>query len=193
MQFYPEASNRIFQRRAWRIYFNHAQKIVFLITLLSCHKSSNRDTEDPNARFYTRDDTEIFFKNVRQSYFDITELKEAKMNIFRWSNQQRQPAEDTTIYLAIIHKWSIDQAHIWIEPSEILNTDPVIFNNGIDSISFDGSSNMNHYEVAEFIYQSIEKNLPTTANGMKIFDSDSDNQNVFRLVMGDYYRLTGIL
>ena len=123
----------------------------------------------------------------------ITELKEAKMNIFRWSNQQRRPTEDTTIYLAIIHKWSIDQAHIWIEPSEILNTDPVIFNNGIDSISFDGSSNMNHYEVAEFIYQAIEKNLPTTANGMKIFDSDSDNQNVFRLVMGDYYRLTGIL
>ena len=118
MRIHRACKDYISSRPARRISTTTQKKVgvIFLIALLfsSCSIDSNKKVPEGTIDFSTRDDTEIFFKNIRQSYYDLMELKEAKLNIFRWSDSP--DISKPTVQLAIIHNWYEDEAFIWIEP-----------------------------------------------------------------------------
>ena len=57
------------------------KKVLFCIMFLmqySCQIDRDKKVNFEDFNFKTGDDTEIFFKNMRQSYYDLEENKAAK-------------------------------------------------------------------------------------------------------------------
>ncbi|MEM1408742.1 MAG: hypothetical protein AAGG59_18305, partial [Bacteroidota bacterium] len=61
--------------------------VFILIAVFSCHINADKKVTLDNFEFKTGDDTELFFKNVRQSYYDLEENQAAKFNLFRFSDR----------------------------------------------------------------------------------------------------------
>ncbi|MEM8896106.1 MAG: hypothetical protein AAGC88_16125, partial [Bacteroidota bacterium] len=61
----------------------------FLLSLLliACQSKDPKDIAINDIDFATTDASEIFFKNVRQSYYDKQEIAAAGMDIFRMSDR----------------------------------------------------------------------------------------------------------
>jgi len=171
--------------------------IFALILLASCKIDSDRAVDRENFTFKTGDDTELFFKNVRQSYYDLEENKAAKFNVFRF--EERSIDESKPILnLAIVINYLKDEAYLLIEPNKALtNEDAIIV---IDETSNESIvlQNFNHASMLEFaskIYEGLLQNhdFLVDANGktVPLLDSKTERE-AFRITVSDYYRLTRV-
>ena len=55
--------------------------IAVFSALVGCSVNADKKVSLENFEFKTGDDTELFFKNVRQSYYDLEEKKAANFNL----------------------------------------------------------------------------------------------------------------
>ncbi len=180
--------------------------LLFLITLgslSSCNLDKDTQVDDKKAKFTTSDPSELFFKNVRQIYYDQEEMAAAKLNIFRLGD--RSQAEDyPVINLAIASNWRYDEAYLLVEPNVYLEA--------LDSIRVTWKDVANQQEgiyrwargnkeaqfaFASQLYRSIQRGhqlYVTSPQGEqdKLLDR-FDDREVFRKTMFDYYRLVNLL
>ena len=86
------------------------------LLLLACNLDKESRVNRDRLDFTTTDESELFFKNVRQPYYELEAVEAAGMNVFRFDD--RSLAEDQpVINLAIVHQWRLDEASIFIEPN----------------------------------------------------------------------------
>ena len=165
--------------------------ILPALFLFSCLLSTDQKVDLNDFDFSTTDDSEIFFKNVRQSEYEIIEMKEARMNIFQMTGL----SQTSSLWPKIIHNWSLDQASIWLEtdtalqkPISILITTPTSSN----TILFSGETRMEHLETSNAIFEAILDSSKVFVNDQEIFAMGSSQRKDFRVVMNDYFRLVGL-
>lgn len=174
--------------------------LLFLIFyLISCHTREDKKIDSEAIRFKTTDSSVLFFKNLRQSYYDKQENNVAKADIYRDADRSK---DQTTpiINLAIVHHWRNETVYIMVEPNELLSNEirlevkwqsPKNQDNGIYIFDF-GDMEM-QYKFANLLYGSIQKQhiLKVKVNG-KWLDlmSKEDEKEVFRKTMLDYLKLT---
>lgn len=186
-------------------YFNIFSKSIALLLLIfyliSCHTKKDKKTGSEAMRFKTTDSSVLFFKNLRQSYYDKQENNVAKADIYRDAERSKDQTKPI-INLAIVHHWRNETAYIMVEPNELLineirlevqwqNPD----NQGRGTYIFDfGDMEMQH-KFATSLYESIQKYhlLKVKVDG-KLLDllSKEDDKEVFRKTMLDYLRLTNM-
>ncbi len=163
--------------------------IIFVLQLGGCQLAVNDRVSLEGFDFGTTDPSELFFKNVRQSYYDLEERREARMNVFRI----KAISDDSVMITpAIIHQWAIDKAYLWLEPTEGLTT-PLDFRLVLPAeerqLTFDGSSPLNHIECATEIFNTILEDGQVFIEGMEILPRGSEAREQYRIVLNDYYRL----
>lgn len=116
--------------------------LVLVSGMLGCNQPSSKE-RDPH---FTSDAEELFFKNLRQSDYDLTENQAAGLNVYVHKNQSDQDP----LTIKLIHNWRNDQAFILLE--WLLEAPTINLSTKGDQVLWTGESMQNHWQVAEFIY-----------------------------------------
>lgn len=177
---------------------------AFFMALLFTGCKLDREKSIDRARFSFKitADSYLFFKNVRQIYYDFNDLKEAGWHAYRLSNRYR--GNDVPVLNpTLVVDWRKDEAYVLIETNAVLADLPalVIYEQSSSSgitysytLAERGKENM--LEFATKIYEGImaENEFTIDVNGVNIpiFQGEEAREN-FRVAMADYYRLTRII
>lgn len=172
-------------------------KPLLLLFATSCLLEQDKSIAIEDVHFNTTDDTELFFKNIRQSDYHLEVREEAKMNLFRLKAFDRD-STSLDLYPVIIHHWLVDKAYIWLEPARVGEPieplEVVISTPDAEEIriSFDGSSPQNHLEVAMHLFDASLTDSRISVGGSEIMPVLSKNRKNYRIAMNDYFRLLGL-
>lgn len=187
-----------------RIFKDHIpQKSSFVISLtiillaVSCRIDSDKEVDRGRFSFRTGDDTELFFKNVRQSDYELEVNEAARFHVFR---HDKRPSSDTLAWInpAIVINYLQDEAYILLEPSPVLrdlDTLEVLHRASVDTIRLTLPNREQNLEFASRIYEHLKKGdslLVFTGKRYVPFLPDREHSEAFRIAMSDYYRLTRI-
>ncbi|MGB3848509.1 MAG: hypothetical protein WA958_00965 [Tunicatimonas sp.] len=177
--------------------------LIALGGLAACNLDKDTQVDDRKAKFTTSDPSELFFKNVRQIYYDQEEMAAAKLNIFRLGD--RSEAEDyPVINLAIASNWRYDEAYLLVEPNayfEELDSIRVTWKNAETQqegrYRWARGSKEAQFKFASQLYRSIQQGHQLTVTNRqgqqeKLLDR-YDDREVLRKTMFDYYRLVDLL
>jgi hypothetical protein len=180
-------------------------KILFLIVtlfMLSACKIDRKDTVDRDKfSFRYTDETYLFFKNVRQIYYDFQDLPQARWHAYRFGDRYTGSDRPSLIPVIVVD-WSKSEAYILVEFNEMLAVETAIQirernkNSGVYygyQLRERGRENM--LEFATKIYEGTmaQNDLSVSIDGEFIpLFQDDDEAESFRVVMADYYRLTRI-
>ncbi|UII22519.1 hypothetical protein [Fulvivirga ligni] len=172
--------------------------ILLAVLLTGCNLDSEKRVNLEDFDFKTGDDTEIFFKNVRQYYYDLEENKEAKLNIFRYEDRVVN-AEHPLLNLAIVINYLQDEASLILEPSNF-NSDSAIRlqfkdnKNSVEKLSLTEFNRMEMLKFANGIYEALLSKkrvfLEIAPDKLEPILVDSKEREAFRITVSDYYRLT---
>ena len=173
---------------------------VILLAATAC-KIDRRNTVDRDKfTFNVSDDSFLFFRNVRQIYYDFQDLPEAKWYAYRLSDRSKS-TKTPVLTPVIVVDWLHDESYVLLEPNELLQSETTFRirekNNAGKFFEYTlaqrGRENM--LEFASKIYEGImdENDIYINASDRwhPLFANDEDTDN-FRVVMADYYRLTNI-
>ena len=177
---------------------------MLLLSFAACNPDKNRRVDAEKTRFTTSDASELFFKNVRQVFYDKTDLPESKLDMYRIGD--RSEAEDYPVLnLVIVINWRYDEAYLLTEPNAFLQTmdtlriawqDTVQHQSGTYTLTPPANKDA-HFKFASEIYRSIQdgQRLSVVAHeGDSIpFLSKYSDREAFRKTMFDYYRLVDLL
>lgn len=172
--------------------------ILSLSLLLACQMDRNKKIDRDKFTFKTGDDTELFFKNIRQSYYDLEENKAAGLNVFRIRSRQ-QIDSLPVLHLAIVINYLQDEAYILLEPNAALQDhipltvlwqDPKDGKTGEYKIEVMNRENM--LEFSSQLYEGITANYQLSLGSGTPFLANVQHREAFRVTMSDYYRLTRV-
>lgn len=170
--------------------------LTIIIFCQSCTLNQDKSIAIEDIDFDTRDDTELFFKNIRQSAYRLEENKPASINIFRL---KETPLDSSSFEPnpVIIHHWLRDKAYIWLEVGGISSFDePLVFAvalpEGEQVFRFDGASPQNHTEIALALFNACLSESKITCEGKEILSLNSTARMNYQLVLNDYFRLLGL-
>ncbi|MCU0358267.1 MAG: hypothetical protein MUE95_11875 [Cyclobacteriaceae bacterium] len=178
-------------------------QLIFLLAAATGCKIDREKTIDRNRfTFRITADSHLFFKNVRQIYYDFTDLSQAHTHVYRLSNRytgQDYPA----IHPVIVIDWKKEEAYLLVEGNDIVNeentwmiTEVVPRTSARYAYQLSERGRENMLEFATKIYEGImaENEFFIILQGKELpFLQNPDDRENFRVVMGDYYRLTRII
>lgn len=179
------------------------KSFVFIIVsiLCACSLSTDQLIEKEKLTFNYTDDAYIFFRNIRQSNYDLEILEEADWRIYRHEDREK----DTThsFNTAIVVNWRINKAYSILETNEpVQKANLKITWNSPDSqeqgeIILSELQRQQELAFLTEIYNHIiqEHQLRWSPDGLKqtpLFHNN-DHKEAFRVSMYDFYRLTGVL
>ena len=183
------------------------RKLLLFIPLwagvVACNLDKNTRIDETKAKFTTSDASEIFFKNVRQIRYDLQEIPDSKLNIFRID--ERSLAEDyPLINLAIAVNWRYDEAYLLTEPNAYLQSLDTLRINWQDTVNqqegtylWTGGNKEAHFTFASQLYRSLQQGhrlFVTNPEGEKeSFLNNYQDREAFRKTVFDYYRLVDLL
>jgi hypothetical protein len=143
----------------------------------------------------------MFFKNLRQIYYDITDMPQLHTQVFRYSKRYQQQ-DRPMLYPVIVIDYGKQEAYLHMEMNDILWEEEVLLireevkeTNRFYEYQLRERGRENMLEFATKLYEGImdENRITIKVNGnyvpMFIIEEDAES---FRVVMGDYYRLTKI-
>ncbi|UII33749.1 hypothetical protein LVD17_07950 [Fulvivirga ulvae] len=174
--------------------------VAVAVLLYSCKIDHDKKVDRAKFSFKTGDDTELFFKNMRQSYYDLEENSVAKFNIFRYKDRV-QEADHQLLNLAIVINYLQDEAYLLLEPDESLRDQDrleVIWSGEAETGGTILLENYNREGMLEFVsqvYEALQKKarftLKLEGEELPLLD-DPREREAFRITVSDYYRLTRV-
>jgi len=111
--------------------------------------------------FETDEASKLFFKNVRKSYYDLEELPEAQLEVYRFKKRSTSE-EKPLLNIALVNNWRYDEAYILLEPNSaagLLNDLHLRWTNGETKekgeLRFEGGNKKAHLLFAADIYDRL--------------------------------------
>jgi hypothetical protein len=175
--------------------------VVMVFTIIGC-KIDRKSVIDRDKFTYSyTDDSFLFFRNVRQIYYDFQDLPKAHWYAFRWSDRYQQ-SDVPAITPVIVIDWYKKETYILMETNEPLQLESQLLIKETNSstgksytYSLKERGRENMLEFATKIYEGLmaENTLMINVNGKyePLFVEKSAAES-FRVVMADYYRLTNV-
>ncbi len=177
----------------------NSKHLVFLlisVTVLACNPDKKTKVDQGEITFSTDDSSELFFKNVRQIYYELEIMEAAKLRIFRHKQRDQSPNQPV-INLAIVDNWRFDEAYVLLEPNAMLSGQSELIvkwenDTGDGEVRYSRGNKSDQVAFADKIYDCIQQGCRF---GIQIDDTwipflDSDkSREAFRVTMFDYYRL----
>lgn len=176
---------------------------LLAVIFSACNPDKTKRVSAEGGKFSTSDASELFFKNVRQLYYDKTTMKDATLDVYRIKD--RNKSEDHPVLnLSIVMNWRHDEAYLLTEPNSYLQQldtlkifwqDTTTHQQGY--YSFFNGSKEDHFKFAAQIYQSIQRDHKLyliRGNNEKVkFLTDKKSREAFRKTIFDYFRLVDLL
>jgi hypothetical protein len=171
--------------------------------LFSCNLSPEKKVNQNLAKFSTSADSRLFFKNVRQIYYDRDLPENTRLEVYRFSKRNLAP-DKPVINIALVNNWLYDEAYVIVEPSayfdnmsfiEVTWQDAATKQSGV--YRFAHGPKDTHFKFASEIYQSVLANhtllvFNKNKQWVELFQSEADRDS-FRKTMKDFYRLVNLI
>jgi hypothetical protein len=172
--------------------------ITLLLLLISCNSDKRKQVELDEFAFKITNDSGLFFKNVRQLYYDFQEIPLGSNRfVYRLKNRSKSD-EEPVLYPTIMINWLNDQANILIEVNEYPEI-PLTLNVKINCeekedifIVLDERGRENMLDFANKIYDALiaSCNLSLEINQEFIPLMRTEKSRIaFKKTMQDYYAL----
>ena len=171
---------------------------VLLITACSIDKEKKVDRE--KFTFTMGDDTELFFRNMRSSYYNKEEREGTRMTVYRHEDLY----SDTSLYsikIAIVLNPVKDEAFILLEPGEGFSDEDITIHwmdperTESGEIILEGRNIVSMREFAAKLYEAIRENksliVKKKDEAVPILHEE-DQREAFRITMSDYFRLVRV-
>lgn len=188
-------------RHLYLIKYEFMLLLVLFISSCSIHQEVSIDKDRP--KFTMWESNKLFFRNMRQPYYDCTELKEANMAIFQLSARDTSSSAPT-INVKIVQQWMEGKAFAMIDFNTYMETFDPLQIVWIDSAQQQGLYEFQrpakqdaHFKFATELYTSIQQGhqlhiITPDSSYIPIFQQKT-HREVFRKTMVDFYRLVGLL
>ncbi len=170
-----------------------------LLLLNACQPSKPKIFDIENPSFQTHSDTELFFKNVRQIYYQLEEQTQSKLKLYRLKRQNTKTQDRPIINLTLVHNWRYNEAYLLPEPNAFFK-DPSAFTihwknpaseeNG--EILFERGNKKILLKFAYQLYQKLKDDAQfwvLEQDKKYPFLADKQEREAFRVSMADYLRL----
>ena len=173
--------------------------LLLFIMLIGCQLDSGKTIDREKFTFKIGTDTQLFFKNMRQSYYDFEANEAAGLKTYRFAKRLKSDSLPL-LNLAIVINYLDDEAYLLLEANEVVGELP------IHIISTDTAQvskilmleEMNRESMLNFIADIYEGILAKNQYQIKI-DSTAqpilvshEEREAFRITVSDYFRLTRV-
>jgi hypothetical protein len=146
------------------------------------------------------DASRLYFKNVRQPYYDREGRDDAKMNIYRLGKRMTED-DNPNLNVAIIINRIKDEAYLYVEPSSVLEQEEAISikwvsENNLErgELVFRSGDRFDHYNFVEKLYPLLLANasfsVKVDGEWYPLFQ-EQKARDAFRITSFDYFRLIG--
>jgi hypothetical protein len=175
----------------------------FCACLFACNPDKKTKVSIDEVHFATSASSVMFFKNVRQLYYERQENSAAKAIIYRMRDRARDK-NVPLLYPAIVYMWAQDEASVILERNEWLanaaDTLRFSWHDTVRQVSgeyiFHNGDRRTHYKLAAQLYHSIQEDhqLWLQTDSAKVpFLAKEREREPFRKTMIDYFRLVNVL
>ncbi|MFY0591702.1 hypothetical protein [Roseivirga sp.] len=171
--------------------------ICFLSLLFGCNPDKKKQVDQSAITFKTDDASNLFFKNVRQFYYEVEEMEAAKLNIFRLKKRELSN-DQPVINLAIVNNWRYDEAYLLLEPNGVVKENESLEvkwrnpNGESGEIQYANGNKTEQVAFADGIYAQIQQGSTFTIKVQeewKPFLDLEKTREAFRITVFDYYKL----
>jgi hypothetical protein len=176
--------------------------ILFVMAFLlsSCKIDRKNAIDRDKITFRVAEDNLLFFKNVRQIYYDFQDLPKANWYAYRFGDRPVDPQRPILIPVIVVD-WVKSEAFVLVEPNQLLQNENTLIvreknkSGKIFEYTLNQRGRDNMLEFAIKIYEGImqENDIFVLSQGKEVLlFKDDEEMETFRIVMSDYYRLTRI-
>ncbi len=163
--------------------------IVFI--LIGCNSDKNKKVDVANFEFNTTDATELYFKNIRESYYNIEEKEGIK--IFRL--KEYDEIDSVWIKPLIVYHWRVDKAFLMLEFHPKINPEEILISDNTTEKSYQVVQIKDHLILAYDLYNMLlnerEPNIMINNQQISLFSEKLEKSN-FSLVLYDFFRFTNV-
>jgi len=173
--------------------------IVFVF-IISFFNEKRPVSVDQDSYLAIDDASRLYFKNVRQPYYDREGRGDAKMNIYRLGKRILNEHEPI-LNVAIIINRIKDEAYLYVEPSGVLEQEEIIAIKWVSEnelergeLVFKSGDRYDHYNFVEKLYTLL---LANASFSVEIEGEwypllqEQKARDAFRITSFDYFRLVG--
>lgn len=180
----------------------HCGWVIGALVLISCNTNNSNRFDNKAFDFSITDDSGLYFKNVRQLYYDFQEIPPgSSRNVYRLKSRYKED-DYPVLYPTIVVDWVNDQASVLIEPNNYPGI-PLELNIKINCeeseeafIVLDERGKENMLDFANKIYEALVAgcglSLEIEQEFVPLMESEKSKE-AFRKAMLDYYKLVRIL
>lgn len=173
---------------------------VMALFLCGCKIDRKKQVDRDKFTFRISDDSFLFFRNVRQIYYDFQDLPKARWYAYRFGDRPIDSSRPIIVPVIVVD-WFHDEGYVLVEPNEFLSDQPSLIirekakNGRYYSYALSERGRANMLEFATKIYEGIMADNEIeimSSRGYETLFKTHDERESFRIVMSDYYRLTRI-
>jgi hypothetical protein len=174
--------------------------LLIMASLAGCKIDRDKKVDRAKFQFEVGDDSELFFRNVRQIYYDRTS-PDGTWQAYRFSDRY-SGNERPVILPVIVINWLKDEAYLLIDTNELLSEEDylevIISDSSIaksDTVILNQRGRERMLEFGSQLYEAIQADqkveVKSRGEFKPVLKEDIDRET-FRVTMSDYYRLTRV-
>lgn len=175
-------------------------QLLIILLLAGCKIDRDKKVDRSKFQFEIGDDSELFFRNVRQIVYDRSS-PDGTWQAYRFSNRYFGN-ERPVILPVIVINWLKDEAYLLIDTNELLGEEDyleVIISDSStlksDTLILNQRGRERMLEFGSRLYEAIQANqqveVKSRGEFLPVLHEDIDSES-FRVTMSDYYRLTRV-
>jgi hypothetical protein len=175
--------------------------LLFTLSIFACSVNTSKKVELEKLRFNYTDDAYIFFRNMRQSNYDLEVMEEGGWRIYRHEDRQTDTA-DFYFNISLVVNWRVNRVYPIIEMTKKIDKENFqVYWEAIESaekgnISMKGEKRRDEMIFTAKLYNKMIDEVEMYVNYKNekhpLFP-DSDKKEAFRVSLYDFYRMTGML
>ena len=168
---------------------------LFFVLFLSFfnEKRANNTGSEP-SEFNVSDAERLFFRNLRASYYDIEDRRDAKITIYRHKKRFQSEVQPYFNFV-IMYSRMLSEAYLFFE---VFPDDYPVFlqlenqNGTIKELEFNGGNKFDHFDFSMQFFENFGEN---TQVRLKVGDTwetvleDEKDRDILKTVFSDYFRL----
>jgi hypothetical protein len=171
--------------------------------LVACHNPDKDTPVDPErVQFATTASSVLFFKNVRQLFYEREANTAAQLDLYRIRERRLDP-QVAVLSPLIVHNWRHDEAYVLMEKNRYLAATDSLRVTWRDTVTqqtgaylFPNGDKRTHYRFAAQLYGSLQAGHHLhlqTDSGLVALMPGEVYREPFRKSLLDYFRLVGVL
>ncbi|MBL7860267.1 MAG: hypothetical protein JNJ65_03845 [Cyclobacteriaceae bacterium] len=174
---------------------NCINTLCFMLILLNgCEIDRNKNVDRSKFQFTIGDDAELFFRNVRQIYYDRAS-PDGTWQAYSFHDRYKGN-ERPVIVPVIVINWIKDEAYLLIDTNDLLADEDelrvIISNTQPDTIVLRDRGRERMLEFGSKLFEAIQANQSMQIKNKGIYSpmlTEEVDREAFRVTMADFYRL----